>query len=303
MKRIISTFLAAALTVIFSICGYAAEPNGFDCKSYSDFFDANEYAEVIEDISGDYLMTEVNALENRSLMTYNAENGAEVTAYKVYDITSVNFIDELSKGTKISGLLPEKYSWLIPGQNTLVNVIFNEENKWETAWFRDETQKIPNSIVQNDVVQFDVVNSAVENLRLNSSSEVTNVVCVDLVAFRTYFVCVEFTDKTYLIPFGSRPDFTGLENGALYSPDEVEALLKQNMSEHFDQTNNTGEMLYGGFGGLINDPGEVQFGGAEMAVENKIITPWLPIIIVPAVLIAAVISIFLIRERSGKRKH
>ncbi len=50
--------------------------------------------------------------------------------------------------------------------------------------------------------------------------------------------------KEYLVPFGSRPDITGLENAKIYTPSEVISVLK----DSFDtaENNNNGETLYAG---------------------------------------------------------
>lgn len=303
MKKIISIFLAAALTAAVSVRGYADDMSEFDCKSYSGLFDADEFSEVVKQTSGDYYINEIKSIEPQPLTANGVSDGSEPDAYKIYYITSADFFGKLSEGAKVLELLPESYSWIIPGESTVAKVIADEEKGWRTVGYKTISHRDPDDVVKSDVVKFDEVNSAVERIRLNDPSEITDVVCVNYVGVFTNFVCITLADKTYLIPFGSRPDFTGLENGALYTPDEAETILKQNMPDVFveaDPNADPLEMRYGGGGIEMWDPVEK----TDPPAESRKITPLLPLVLISAAVIAGgITAAVLVWNRKSKHKR
>ncbi len=293
MKKLFSILIAAGIFISLPASGYADGAKDFDCKNYSDFYDKNELAEVQNQIEGDYFTNEINSLENGVSAGYGVDNSENGSAYKIYEVTSVDFAEKLANNANIMELLPDNYSWIIPGKRTVAKVIFDDkENNWRNAGYTELLPQENNDIVQSNVVQFDKVNSAVENILLKETSEITNIVCVNAVAYFTNFVCIALTDKTYLIPFGSRPDLTGLTNGVLYSPNEVDKILKQTLGVDLDGVNNGGEMLnmVGGVG--VND-----------TAKDKSVFPFLLIVIIPFVVIAVVIAVFLIGGKRLKHLH
>lgn len=303
MKKIILILFTAALALSVSVCGYADDVSKFDCKNYSGFFDADEFVEVNKQISGDYFINEIKSLEPRSAAKYSVNSTSEPLAYKVYDITSIDFLDKLSEGAKVSDLLPESYSWIIPGESTVAKVIADEEKGWTTVGYKIISHRDPDDVVKSNVVKFDVVNSAVERIRLKDRSEITDVVCVQFVGAFTYFVCITLTDKTYLIPFGSRPDFTGLENGALYLPNEAEDILKKYMPEIFEEVDLNAdplEMRIGGAGFEMWNPVEETNAPAE---SRKAVPLFLLVLICAAVIAGGITAAVLIWDRKSKHKR
>jgi hypothetical protein len=58
--------------------------------------------------------------------------------------------------------------------------------------------------------------------------------------YHTSFVLCEIDNSEYLIPYGSRPDLTGLENGKLYTRKEVSQILSQTFGNGYSPNDNAG---------------------------------------------------------------
>lgn len=296
MKKIISIFLAAALTVAVSFRGYADDLSEFDCRNYSDLFDAKEYAEVISQTGGDYLMREAVSLEGGS------SDIGKAAAYKMYYSIVPDFLGRLSEGADISELVGKDYSWLIPGENIIVKVKLDEEKVWQTVSYSIPYHD-PDGIVKSDVVEFDAVNAAVGGIDIGDPSEIKNILCVQSRVTFTYFICVMLDDETYVIPFGARPDFTGLENGALYSTDEARTIIMQNMPDIFEEVEPTDDPLEMGIGGAGFEtwtPVEK----TDPPAESRKITPLLPLVLISAAVIAGgITAAVLVWNRKSKHKR
>ena len=57
------------------------------------------------------------------------------------------------------------------------------------------------------------------------TNELSELLCFEAAMYHTNFLYMKTADGEYLIPYGSRPDLTDLENGELYTPQEVSEIL------------------------------------------------------------------------------
>ena len=58
--------------------------------------------------------------------------------------------------------------------------------------------------------------------------------------YHTNFLYMKTADGEYLIPYGSRPDLTDLENGELYTPQEVSEILAVSFESGYSADENAG---------------------------------------------------------------
>ncbi|MDE7361303.1 MAG: hypothetical protein K2N38_05165 [Oscillospiraceae bacterium] len=282
MKKIMAVVLSAALSMSLTVHGFADDLSETDCRSFTNVFDNGEFDEVMGDVKGDYFANEAGALS-----AYSARDNSDSRAYKLYRIISANFVKELFEGTDISELISTDYSWMLPTPNSVTKVIRNDEGKWEAIGYGEISPEYT-----GDTILYDKANSAITEFLADSTEEIRDVICIDATAlYFTNFVCVTLSSGgVYLIPFGMRPDFTGLTDGKMYSVDEVYTILSDTMGVSF--------------GTVTDNNAGVQYGGAGIASEPPEQTVPLPVIIIPAALIAVGIAAVVIWENKkvGKRK-
>lgn len=276
MKKIIAFVLSAVLSMpLMSYCYAEAAPET-DCRDYVGIFDYDEFAEVINDTNRDYFMQEADALS-----TGSARNKSEIKAYKQYNAEAEDFLKDLSGGADIHDLISDYYTWMIPGPGTIAYVNLNDDGRWETTGYGEASS--PDDVFK-DVIQYDEVNSEINAFLADNDEVLKDMICVRVMRYFTNFVCVMFSSGTYLIPYAARPDFTGLTNGKLYPVDEVRDTLLVTMG---DPADDPGDEYNMGGAGPISQPGQ---------------TIPLPVIIIPAAVIAAGIAAVLVWDKSGKRK-
>ncbi len=280
MKKIISLISASVMALIVSVCAYADGTAKFDCKNYSGFYDENEFAEITRDLRGDCI-------------------AEEAVAYKVYTSNVPWFFEKLSEGASVSELVEDEYHWLLPRNNSVAYVEKGEDNKWEAVG--SATAPTDDDTIKSNIVRFDEVNSAINSL--GEPSEAKDIRCVNLPEYHSYFVLVTLSDAIYVVPYSTRPDFTGLENGALYSSDEAMTILKQNMGEVYAEDNPTADPLAtpaGGVGYKTLDTADKITASAISRSE----VPLLPLVLICAAAIAGgITAAVLIWNRKSKHKR
>lgn len=290
MKKIVSTLLAVAMALNFSVCAFA-DGAEFDCASYSSLYDADEFAEVTNDLRGDHIAEEAVA--------FNAYNGSEGSAYKVYTSNASWFFEKLSEGVSVSELVDDEYHWLLPRNNSVAYVRKGEDNKWEAVG--SATAPTDDDTIKSNIVRFDEVNAAINSLE--EQSEAKDIRCVNLPEYHSYFVFVTLSDAIYVVPYSTRPDFTGLENGALYTSDEAMAILKQNMGEVYTEGDPNADPMAipaGGVGYKTLDTAD-KITASEISRKEA---PLLPLVLICAAAIAGgITAAVLIWNRKSKHKQ
>lgn len=244
MKKTFAFILALILSASLSIRSFAEEVSKTGCRDFTSFFDADELTRVLNDTANDTFMCQM------------AEDKSERTLpYKRYDVTNPDFIYRLADGEKLADMISSEYRWIVPGKNSVADVVMTEENKWHTIGYATYIQEsLDDGSVQKDIVDDNAVNSAIEKLSGGSADEIEDVICVHSTEYFTDFVCVVMSDKTHLIPFGSRPDFTGLANGTVYSPNEATEILLQTVDVIVDDDYDDDVTELGGLGVKLRRP-------------------------------------------------
>lgn len=243
MKKTFTFILTLFLTTAITICGFAEDVQKTECRDFPSFFDADELSRVLSDIRDDTFTKAVEETEQQ-----NGQNSEVTAPYKRYNVTKDDFVYRLAAGEKITDMISSEYSWIIPGKNTVAQVDMDEKREWHMSEYATYEQEIlDEGIVQKDIVDDNAVNTAIGKILNETSAGIEDVICIGQTAYFTDFVCVVTSDKTYLIPFGARPDFTGLANGTLYSPEAAAKILLQTTDQIVDADYKEEGFQVGGF--------------------------------------------------------
>ncbi len=302
MKKISAIISAVILAVSVSMTA-SAESVSVDCRDFTGFYDGAEFARVLEQMSGDDMLRSDGA----SVMSVQADTDDAYGEYKCYRVGS-DFLKNLADGASVKELLPDEYVWKMETEYSTATVGLNDNNEWCSAGVGYlDPQLVASGTVDSRFVRFDMVNSALEEI---GAANVQDVFCVELSGSYTNLVCIQ-ADNVYIVPFCSRPDFTGLENGKLYTAAEVNKIWSEGIgktNEKYGKMNaeiingrdiselTTEEILslhygYGGTGAVT---------AAQTEIKNEM--PILPIVIIPAAVIAAAITITMLLWRKSDRK-
>lgn len=103
----------------------------------------------------------------------------------------------------------------------------------------------------------------------------------------TTFIYIRSGEQEFLIPYGPRPDFTGLENGKLYPIEEAADILEVTSPQRVYSSD--GEAIYGGGGASPETPASSADGNSAFLIAGGIV--------LAALVIGAVVLLLV------KRKH
>ncbi len=299
MKKVSAIFSAMILAATVTMTAYADNAPA-DCKDYKSFFDNEELGVVIEQTRDDNLMkdTGYNAANAQS----NSRSSNITGEYKEYIAGDDHkFFEGLANGTSINDLISDKYTWIIPAGEYTAEVRLNDEGEWYTA--RIGRDLIKKSDIAGDTVRFDTVNSAIE--QLGGSANVEDVVCVNLPVKYIKLVCI-VSDTTYVIPFCARPDLTEFENGKLYTAAQAYEIWSKEPTKR--SAVNAAILNGRSIDDLtLDEILSLEYGGAGTGTaaqpETKSEMPVIPIIIIPAVFIAAAITVTILAQNKNSKKR
>ena len=106
----------------------------------------------------------------------------------------------------------------------------------------------------------------------------------------TTFIYIRSGEQEFLIPYGPRPDFTGLENGKLYPIEDAADILEATSPQQVYSSDD--ESIYGGGGASPESPVSLADGNSTLLIAGGII--------LAALLIGSVILLLAIRKRSKR---
>ena len=106
----------------------------------------------------------------------------------------------------------------------------------------------------------------------------------------TTFMYIRSGEQEFLIPYGPRPDFTGLENGKLYPIEDAADILEATSPQQVYSSDD--ESIYGGGGASPESPVSLADGNSTLLIAGGII--------LAALLIGSVILLLAIRKRSKR---
>jgi len=166
-------------------------------------------------------------------------------AYKAYNFIDENIVEEYKKTGSFEQLISDKYTWKIPtSTNYLITMRKNEDkNDWKVMAISNELQ---NDMLKSAVDITNTTNISEIIINENKINEVQKFKYVISNLFGTTFTYLSADDKEYIIPYGTRPDLTGLDNGCLYEVEDAINIL----DAHFELPDNLS------IGGINSDHSE-----------------------------------------------
>ncbi len=299
MKKIVVFISALLMMSLFSISAFAENaPITENCKSFSYFFDENEFLQVIDQAIADPFTKETDQIGKTS---------ADSTEYKGYKefMVSHKLLTDLENGKQLNELLPTEYRWVIHNDKGDEAVAAKKTDGWKAIGYsRVVCELLESSGVADARVDVDMVNSALNII----TDDIIGVVCVYIPAYYGKFICITTSTKPYLISFNARPEFTGLENGRLYDLSEANDILYQNFGDMSTNADIVKDRSVDELG--WEDIIHFKYGGAGKTVQQDVIQeyqsaeiPFLPIILIPAIVISVIITVMLLIWNNGSRKH
>lgn len=185
-----------------------------DTSEIKNIYDSTEIGEVFQTIEND-------ALINNSTATYeNSEqkiNNEELSPYKIYSISPQEFSDINIDYVVKNKIKSDDYKWIVPDNNKRVIKVGKKQGKWEVlgySTFENNTEgaeillsKSVNNILTT--THESVLTNSVDGIKNNNLSE--TYICFEIPQYHTYFVGLFSDNESYVIPYGSRPDLTGLK--------------------------------------------------------------------------------------------
>ena len=254
--RFVRTAIIALIAFAMFACTYASADNISD--AFPGIYGGGESADVLADIG------------NNDMLPENAD------CIKVYSISPSEFSDLASGRVQNANMTgnDKNVRWYFISENGSIAKAQKLNGKW-TIIGRSEPSA--------DAVKNSTLTTSAINKYLNEKSSVvtgmannfSNAFCVDVPEYHTSFVVFDDGNVTYVCPFGSRPDLTGLENGKEYTATEAMNILSTNFASFAPMMEN-------------------EFGGAGAPSPVSTGTKWaipVAIIVVSAVIVVTVITV------------
>ena len=187
-----------------------------DLFSFQDFYDAEEYAEVM-----DFVSTQSGALSQTSILGPAGDDLQKVSyAYKLYNLKNGDFRPLSNVELEID--LDDEYSWILITDDIARIEIRKGTGIWELAQFVEA----PKEVEYSNRVRTEMLQDAISSLTVRN-----------IVAFRaqllrdTVFVYIMADEGGFLVPFAKRPEWTEMENGHLYTREEMARIIKEENKE------------------------------------------------------------------------
>ena len=212
MNRLFSFFLSVLVFSMLFLADINAV-NSVDSKS--------EFCEILDVIQCDPLLNANGILVNEETI---------LSAYRVYELIQSDFVSAHQKGVSVHDMISGDYYWLVYTSDKITIKVSKNEGVWGVLGYSKQSETASTS---------DMVDLALISASLNSK---TDYICFEAPMYYTMFVlCGD--DEGFLIPFGTRPDLTGLENGQFYTIEEVAEILLTTFSESNPQDTNSGGQI------------------------------------------------------------
>ena len=240
MKKVFTTFFVSIILLTFGAFYVSAISSQSEMiyKSSPAIYNESEFAEVEKAISNDSILKKNNVAT--SLQKSKSAEQVE-QPYKLYTINDPMFLSKLSDSKAVNKILQNDYEWIVPtDENTTIRVD-KIDNQWEVIGYSEAVETNTDRIDFKKVEAKTSVSSNIKNAELKKS------VCFEIPNYHTEFVYLSDSKNNYLIPFSSRPDLTGLNNGQLYTVEKAQKILES----HFG-TENVKPDENGGGAGVIS---------------------------------------------------
>lgn len=228
-RRFISWLFILVLTVSLAIPAFASEEGKIDERIY----DEDEFAAVLLAIDQAGLLPD----GKDSQTGLNRES--PLNGYKLFSLNAPNFLESIGSSQSISDMVADDYVWVVDAQGKTIKVD-NTDKSWSVIGYSEAKEGVVSVQRVSDYIDLTAVNSMLSSKSSDGGQSAVAVLCFDAPMYHTSFVLCEIDNSEYLIPYGSRPDLTGLENGKLYTRKEVNQILSQTFGNGYSPNDNAG---------------------------------------------------------------
>lgn len=212
--KILTIVLIILISSFTTVLVFASDDEEMNQKM---LYDQTEY-ELVKDAIIDefYEFEKAKIAEGQEISNASIQYG-----YKLYSLETPDFINEISKGSDLKDLISSDYVWVLSSSTDTTVKVNNNEDKWTVIGFKTPVR----GKTDDDLIDFNQILALLEEVKINSEVSKDSVLCFEASMYHTSFVYIPTSKKVFLIPYGSRPDLTGLENGKLYDVQEVAEIL------------------------------------------------------------------------------
>ena len=169
--------------------------------------------------------------------------------YYIYTLSNPNILQTAGTGELRSGISKD-CGIVIPTQTGYLRLNKSEEG---TITYLGEAFSTV-ATTSTDIVDLSVVYSILNDGRF---SGIADAVIIDSQMYHTSFLYFSANNEEYVVPFGSRPDWTGLCNGEIYTVSECVEVINQNWGK--DHTGQNLNSFQNG-GGALNSHTQLENG-------------------------------------------
>ena len=193
IKRLGTAFLSVLLLLFLTASSSCAEKDLF---SYQDFYDQKEFEEV---------------LKGRTNVLYG---------YKLHDLKDddIRILADPDKVLEVS----DEYEWILAMDQGARTEMKKENEAWVYASHTSGSGMGSQFLLRTDILQEHI-----------SSLRVKNIVAfrTRLLSSETAFVYIKAKEGEFLVPFSTRPDWTEMKNGKLYTREEIAEIVSKEQSD------------------------------------------------------------------------
>ncbi len=189
-----------------------------------------EYASLVD---GSGTAVDLLAEEQKSpLGNFDLEN-----AYWVNTFGGIDFVKEYEETGELSSLITEENGyWVIPTDTGYVASARDEGSGLTFSGLAYPINPEAAALAgEKDITKKAILEKVLQEEGLKNSVYDSSYVVADNY-YTTFYYCKNEDGEELLIPYGSRPDFTGLVNGKVYRVPEVTEILQQTMPQSETET-------------------------------------------------------------------
>lgn len=215
MKKftIVTTLIALLICTTF-LCGAKSAETLIKDEEKNSEAELKQIQELIDNDSEflTSMMPSLNAtVDKNQIRTENA--------YKQYRLNSVYIYDDYTKNGNFGSMISDGYNWIVPLYDENIYISFSKKSEsWQfggagssLSFTDDDGNKLDLDFSLNGILK-----------KLKKEKGITNADEIKYVSSdRVNFVYILTDGAEYLIPYCSRPDFTELENGKIYTAAEA----------------------------------------------------------------------------------
>lgn len=267
MKKMIVLLLTVALILIMGISCFA---EGSSYKQNKHLYEEEEYNEAVKIMYADHLQME------GIVSDYKNPEKDIVVACKLSYICK-NVYEELTQGEFFDDYLEELKCWTFITEDGDSVIAINKNGKYEELeWVKPYVGN------QNFVIDFGKVEKAIEYIGTTISDEDVVVKLISMEELYVYrVVYIRYKGEQFFIPFSNNSDVTGLENGKMYTLNDMITYLEKLVKSQTSQIKQNGESL-----DLDYESAKKEVGKNSNAVEVIIVCTILGIAFLISLLIA-----------------